>query len=180
MSHTDVTDVRNSVQSAGATVGQNTKERAATTLDAVRTQAAAAGETIGSAVSSALDIAKERGRQAQQDARDAALKQAAKSAKKASKSANKANKVRKVAGKRAAKKAHELSILAQEKAGRHPRRKRRRVVVFGLLLATVAVAGTVAQRKKSVASDYPASGAPIADATNDLSGVADSTRNPTD
>ncbi len=165
MPRTDVSDVRDSVQNAGATLSQSTKDIAATTLDAVRTQASVAGETLGTAVSTALDTAKERGRQAQQDALSAAQDRVEKSAKLA-------RRARKQAAKKTSRKARQLSILAQEKAGRRPRRRKGRfAAIAGVALAAVAAAGVLSRRRKNA-------DATLVEPTTPPTGIDDPTSTP--
>lgn len=158
MTHTDEAEARETRQRAAAALSQNTKDVAASTLETVRLQASAAGESIGSAVSAALDTAgesigsavsaaldtaKQRGREAQQDVVKTAQKQAKRQGKRA-------KKARQQAGKRATQRMQKLSIKAQEKAGRHPRRKRRVTVLVGVAaLAGVAAASALGQRRKN-------------------------------
>lgn len=176
MTRTDLADVRDhvservadNVRSGAATALDTVKSQAAVAGEVLRAQAAVAGDNLNAATRSALDTASTRGKKVGRKARKRAkalAEEAQKAAAKASKDARKrADKAASKAGKRGKKKARDLSIVVQEKAGRHPRRKRRVVVFGGLALAGIAVA-TVLGRKKSATDDYapvapPASEAP--------------------
>jgi hypothetical protein len=163
MATTDVADVRDAA-----------KDSATTALHSVRAQAASAGETLSAAVASALDTATKEGKKAKKRAKvrarelaDEAAKSASASARKARKRAEKAaKKAAKKGSKKAKKRAHDLSVAVQEKAGRKPKRGRKRLVLGGVALGGVAIA-TVVSRKKAESqvqaqvppSEFPSDGA---------------------
>jgi hypothetical protein len=107
------------------------KQRAETARDIVLAQAASAGESLNTAVVSALDTAGKKGKKARQ--------RAEKSAKKAGKNAR----------KHIEKRAHDLNVTVQEKAGRKPKRRRKGVVLGGVALAGVAIAAVVSRKKST-------------------------------
>ena len=146
MSRTDVADVRSSA-----------KNTASIALDAAKTQAASAGETLAAATSSALERAAQQSRKSRKQAQKRAkafADEAAKSARKSlKKSAKKARKRADKAAAKASKKAHALNVTVQEKAGRKPRRGRKVAVIGGLALGGVVVA-TALKRKSATEDPY--------------------------
>ncbi len=145
-------DVQDKVRHAGTAISQS---------------AGAAGDSLNSAASEALDTAVARGRAARKRARKQAAEQLSKQVEHAQQAqhkaqerahdaAKKASKRAKKARKKAAKKAHEYSVLAQQTAGRKPKRRKGRllVAVGGLALAGYAVA-TVRKRQAEQEAGEP-------------------------
>lgn len=126
----------------------------AAVLDDARDQARGLAATTIDAASVALDTASAQGKELSQRAQKHAKKLADQTATSAKKSAKRADKT-------ARKHANELVATVQEKTGRKPKRRGRKVVVIGAVaLAGVAITTVVSKRKAEAAQSEPASDRP--------------------